>query len=134
MTPKSQDAVQTYFWMVHYVLQQPKTAAEADAFEPKAVGKPKFVATFHRNAYGRHAVGFRLPRDAESAPEHANFRGAPHCRNLIVGFYATAEEANKSLTEELWTEMRKAGAVYAELQSVTLEVAQSEAIVERKAA
>lgn len=125
-TPSS---LETYFWIVHYVLPQP--GATTEEFEPRAIGKPKFVGTYHRNAYGRHAVGFRLPRDAEQGPDPATFRGAPHCRNLIVGFYASREEANQCMTDELWTEMRKAGAVYAELQSVKLDVAESE---QRKAA
>lgn len=31
----------------------PKTEKTPDAFEPKAVAKPRFVATFHRNSYGQ---------------------------------------------------------------------------------
>lgn len=134
MSKSETGPVQSYFWMVHYVLPQPNTSAETDHLEPKTVGKPKFMPTYHRNAYGRHAVGFQLPRDGEISPDTANFRGAPHCRNLIVGFYPSAQEANKALTDELWTQMRKAGAVYAELHSVTLDVALSATDAYRKVA
>ena len=31
----------------------PQDPSETDAFEPKTVAKSRFVATYHRNAYGQ---------------------------------------------------------------------------------
>jgi hypothetical protein len=69
-----------------------------------------------------------MPRESEKAPEATHFRGEPHLRNRIVGFYATLEEANAHLNSKLWAELQKIGAVYAELHGMKLDVtvAQSE--------
>ncbi len=49
MSATNTNAVQT--------IPQSGTSAASDDLELKSVGKAKLVVTFHRNAYGGHAVG-----------------------------------------------------------------------------
>ena len=134
MPTADSNAIQSYFWMVHYVTP-PTTPGDGEALQPISVGRAKWViVTVHRNAYGENAVGFQMPREGEAAPNPENFRGAPHCRNRIVGFYSSREEANGYMNEELWTHLRKKGAVYAELHCITVDIARQGAMPERKVA
>ena len=68
---------------------------------------------------------FRMPRENEGGtPDPKTYRGSADLRNRIVGFYSSAEEANAHL-DAIWEENQsKCGAVYAELHSLKLDVAQ----------
>ena len=118
--------LKTYFWMVHYdTTPTPETPA-ASGLKPIAAGKKRRIVVVDRNVYGAHVVGFNMARDGETAPDPANFRGAPALRNRIIGFYETAEEANARLTDGLWRELQeKSGAVYAELHCISVDAAES---------
>jgi hypothetical protein len=113
--------IRTYFWMVHYDF--PQDAETKAGLKPIKAGKERGVAVIHRNIYGRHTVGFNMPREAENSPDPAHYRGPGQMRNRIVGFYATPEEANAHMNEKLWADLRKIGAVYAELHGMKLDVA-----------
>ena len=113
--------IKTHFWMVHYDFPQDEETKAG--LKPIKAGKERGVSVVHRNVYGRHTVVFNMPRETEQAPDPVNFRGPGQLRNRIIGFYASAEEANAHLTPKLWAELQKIGAVYAELHSMKLDVA-----------
>ena len=115
------DPIKTYFWMVHYDVSPPP----ADGLKPIAAGRKRGIAVIARNIYANHTLDFRMPRENEGgSPDPLTYRGSPDLRNRILGFYLSAEEANAHL-DEIWTHMReKCGAVYAELHSMRIEVAQ----------
>ena len=118
--------LKTYFWMVHYDTTPTPQAAALGGLRPIAAGKKRMVVVVDRNVYGAHVVGFDMARDRETAPDPANFRGAPALRNRIIGFYESAAEANARMTDELWREIReKSGAVYAELHCIRVDAAES---------
>jgi hypothetical protein len=123
MSHTNSNPIKTYFWMVHYDVTP--VAQPDGALKPIAAGRKQTVAVIVRNLYADHALDFRMPREREGAdPDPAHFRGSPDLRNRIIGFYSTPEEANAHLDSRLWTTLReKAGAVYAELHSLRLDVA-----------
>src|ERR1700694_5949149 len=92
--------IKTYFWMVHYDFSPTAEAQSADGLKPIPAGRRKGVVVIHRNLYGNHVVGFNMPRETEGTPDAANFRGPSDLRNRIIGFYASAEEANAHMTEK----------------------------------
>ena len=116
------DPIKTYFWMVNY-----DTAPDvpADGLVPIAAGRKRGIYVISRNIYANHTLDFRMPRENEGGtPDALTYRGSADLRNRILGFYTSAEEANKHL-DEIWDQMReKCGAVYAELHSMRVEVAQ----------
>lgn len=123
MTTANSDPIKTYFWMVHYDV----TPAQTDELKPIAAGRKRGVAVVCRNMYANYVWNFNMPREAEGeAPDPTHFRGSTEFRNRIIGFYATPEEANAHLNEKLWAELQdKAGAIYAELHSLRLDVAEA---------
>ncbi len=123
MSNTNSNPIKTYFWMVHYDVTP--VAQPAGALKPIAAGRKQAVAVIVRNLYADHVWDFRMPREREGAnPDPANFRGSPDLRNRIIGFYATPEEANAHLDEKLWAILQeKAGAIYAELHNLRLDVA-----------
>jgi hypothetical protein len=116
------DPIKTYFWMVHY---DTSPDVPADGLVPIAAGRKRGISVFSRNLYVNQALDFRMPRENEGgAPDPATFRGSPDLRNRILGFYTSAEEANAHI-DEIWEHMRvKCGALYAELYSMRLDVAE----------
>jgi len=123
MSGTTNDSIRTYFWMVHYDVSP--AAPPADGLIPIAAGRKRGIWVISRNIYANHTLDFRMPRENEGGePDAATYRGSPDLRNRILGFYATPEEANAHL-DELWAQMQeKSGAVYAELHSLRLDVAQ----------
>lgn len=120
----SNDSIKTYFWMVHYDVTP--VAPPADGLQPIAAGRKRGVAVVVRNVYADHVWKFNMPRESEGMnPDPAQFRGSPDLRNRIIGFYASAEEANAHLNDQLWATLQeKAGAIYAELHSLKVEAAE----------
>jgi hypothetical protein len=119
--------IKTYFWMVHYDVT-PVAQSQSDAgLKPIAAGRKRGIAVVCRNVYANHVWNFNMPRESEGAtPDPAQFRGSTELRNRIIGFYATPEEANAHLNGALWAELQqKAGAIYAELHSLRLDVAEA---------
>ena len=119
----SNDSIRTYFWMVHYDVSP--AAPPADGLIPIAAGRKRGIWVLSRNIYGSHALDFRMPRENEGGTaDPATYRGSADLRNRILGFYATPQEANAHL-DEVWSQMQeKCGAIYAELHSLRLDVAQ----------
>ena len=124
MSSASNDPIKTYFWMVHYDVTP--VAPPADGLKPIAAGRKRGIAVISRNIYANHVWNFNMPREGEgAAPDPTHFRGSTELRNRIIGFYATPEEANAHLNDRLWAELQqKAGAIYAELHSLRLDVAE----------
>jgi hypothetical protein len=118
-------AIKTYFWMVHYDFS-PEVTQSSDGLTPIPAGRKKGICVVIRNVYGNQVLGFNMPRETEGDPDPVTFRGASVLRNRIIGFYASAEEANEHMTDRLWNELQqKAGAVYAELHSMKIDAAQA---------
>ena len=125
--PQVPGQLKTYFWMVHYDKSPAPQDAAGDALKPIPAGRKRNVFVVHRNVYGSQVVGYNMAREGENeiAPDTATFRGPADLRNRVIGFYASAEEANAHLTEQIWTDLQeKCGAIYAELHSMRLDVAQ----------
>ena len=116
------DPIKTYFWMVHY---DTSPDVPADGLVPIAAGRKRGIWVIARNIYANHTLDFRMPRENEGGtPDPTTYRGSSDLRNRIMGFYTSAEEANAHL-DEVWQQMQeKCGAVYAELHSMRLDVAQ----------
>ena len=108
-----------FFWMVHYDVTPP-----ANGLQPIAAGRRRGIFVIARDIYASQTWDFRMPRETESGtPDPATYRGSPDLRNRILGFYSSQEEANAHL-DSIWAQMQdKCGAVYAELHSLRLEVA-----------
>jgi len=124
MEPKSgsNDPVRIYFWMVHYDVSP---VAPADGLTPIAAGRKRGITVYVRNVHSSHIFDFRMPRENEGGtPDPKTYRGSPDLRNRIVGFYSSEEEANTHL-DALWPEIQaNCGAIYAELHSLKLDMAQ----------
>lgn len=122
MSSASNDSIRTFFWMVHYDVSP---VAPPDGLTPIAAGRKRGICVISRNIYANQMLDFRMPRENEGATaDPATFRGSADLRNRILGFYTTAEEANAHL-DSLWNELqKKSGAIYAELHSLRLDVAQ----------
>jgi hypothetical protein len=122
MSNPTNDAVKIYFWMVHYDVSP---VAPADGLTPIAAGRKRGVAVISRSLYADHVFDFKMARENEGAtPDPATYRGSPDLRNRILGFYSSAEEANAHI-DSLWQNLSgKHGAIYAELHSLRLDVAQ----------
>lgn len=121
MSSGNQEQVRMYFWMVHYDVTPP-----ASGLQPIPAGRKRSIAVIARNIYANQMLDFRMPRENEgSDADPATYRGSPDLRNRIVGFYASPEEANAHLDTKLWAYMQEnCGALYAELHSLRLDVAQ----------
>jgi hypothetical protein len=119
---KSNDSVRIYFWMVHYDVSP---VTPADGLTPIAAGRKRGIYVYARNIHSNHMFDFRMPRENEGAtPDPKTYRGSADFRNRIVGFYSSEDEANVHL-DAIWTEIQaKCGAIYAELHSLRLDVAQ----------
>ena len=126
MSSANPGVVKTYFWMVHYDFSPvAETKAGDDGLVPIPAGQRKGIVVINRNLSGSHVIDFNMPRERENTPDPSMFRGASVLRNRIIGFYSSAEEANAHLNDKLWTELQaKCGAVYAELHSMKLDIAQ----------
>src|SRR5438128_395161 len=98
--------VKTYFWMVHYDFSPVAETTSADGLTPIPAGKRKGVVVINRNLSGSHVINFNMPREREGTPDPSTFRGASVLRNRIIGFYASAEEANAHLNSKLWKELQ----------------------------
>ena len=124
MDPKSgsNDPVRIYFWMVHYDVSP---AVPADGLTPIAAGRKRGITVYVRSVHSSHIFDFRMPRENEGGtPDPKTYRGSPDLRNRIVGFYSSEEEANAHL-DSLWQEIQSnCGAIYAELHSLKLDMAQ----------
>jgi hypothetical protein len=118
----SNDSIKTYFWMVHYDVTP--VAQPADGLTPIAAGRKRGIWVIARNIYANQTLDFRMPRENEGGvADPSTYRGSPDFRNRILGFYASAEEANAHL-DEVWGQMQeKCGAVYAELHSMRVDMA-----------
>ena len=121
MSNAKNEPIKTYFWMVHYDVSPPPV----DGLQPIAAGRKRGISVIVRSLYAEHMWDFRMPRESEGgSPDPATFRGSPDLRNRILGFYSSAEEANAHI-DELWPFMQdQCGAVYAELHSLRLDLAQ----------
>lgn len=118
-------AIKTYFWMVHYDFSPVEETGASDGLTPIPAGRKKGIMVVSRNVYGNQVLGFKMPRETEG-DDPMNFRGSAELRNRIIGFYASAEEANAHMTDKLWNELRqKAGAIYAELHTLKVDVAEA---------
>jgi hypothetical protein len=118
--------IKTYFWMVHYDFSPVAETQSEDGLTPIPAGRRKGTVVINRNLAGSHVIDFNMPRERESMPDPATFRGASVLRNRIIGFYASSEEANAHLNSKLWKELQeKCGAVYAELHSMKLDLAEA---------
>jgi hypothetical protein len=122
MSSPTNDAVKIYFWMVHYDVSP---VAPADGLTPIAAGRKRGIFVFSRSIYASHMFDFKMPRENEGAtPDPTTYRGSADLRNRIVGFYSSSEEANEHF-DTLWPQIQeKCGAIYAELHSLRLDVAQ----------
>jgi hypothetical protein len=117
--------IKTYFWMVHYDFSPVAQAEADDGLVPIPAGRKRGIMVISRNLYGNQILGFKMPRETEG-DDPVNFRGPAVLRNRIIGFYASAEEANAHMTDKLWNELRqKAGAIYAELHTLKVDVAEA---------
>ncbi len=116
------DSIKPYFGMVHY---DTSPDAPADGLKPIAAGRKRGIWVISRNIYANHMLDFRMPRENEGGtPDPTTYRGSSDLRSRILGFYTSTEEANAHL-DEVWEQMREqCGAVYAELHSMRVEVAQ----------
>lgn len=125
MSTANSDQIKTYFWMVHYDVT-PVPRAEGD-LQPIAAGRKRGIVVIVGDLYAEQKLTFTMPREKEGLiPDPTQFRGSPDLRNRIIGFYATPEEANQHLNGRLWAELQqKAGAIYAELHTLKLDVAQA---------
>jgi hypothetical protein len=125
MSSAQSEPIKTYFWMVHYDVTP--VARSDDDLRPIPAGRRRGVAVLVRNLYANHVWNFNMPREKEGVdadPEH--YRGSADLRNRILGFYASPEEANAHLDEKLWAKLQQdAGAIYAELHSLKLDIAES---------
>src|SRR5690349_593123 len=119
---KNHEPIRTYFWMVHYDISP---VAPADGLKPVAAGRKRGIAVIARNLYADHVFDFKMPRENEGAtPDASTYRGSPDLRNRILGFYCSAEEANTAM-DALWLHLQQnCGAIYAELHSLRMDVAQ----------
>lgn len=122
MNNGNSDAIRIFYWMVNYDVSPPP---QADGLKPIAAGRKRGVAVISRSLYADHVFDFKMPRENEgAAPDPATYRGSPDLRNRILGFYSSAEEANAHI-DSLWQNLsEKHGAIYAELHSLRLDVAQ----------
>ena len=127
MSNAGNDSIRTYFWMVHYDVSP---VAPPDGLTPIAAGRKRGITVIARNIYAKQMVDFKMPRENEGGtPDPSTYRGSADLRNRILGFYSTAEEANEHL-DALWNELQvKCGAIYAELHSMRLDVAQEMKLV-----
>jgi hypothetical protein len=119
--PKHNDeTTKTYFWMIHYDFSPP-----AGDLQPVAAGRKRAIYVFARNIYADQTLDFRMPRENEGGVDDPmNYRGNPNLRNRILGFYTTQEEANAHI-DSVWAVIQeKCGAVYAELHSLRVDVAE----------
>lgn len=116
------DATRIYYWMVNYDISPPP---QADGLKPIAAGRKRGIAVFSRSLYADHVFDFRMCRENEgSTPDPTTYRGSPDLRNRMLGFYSSVEEANAHI-DGLWQHLREnCGAIYAELHSLRLDVAQ----------
>ena len=116
------ESTRTYFWMVHYDISP---VAPAGGLTPIAAGRKRGIAVLVRSLYADQVFDFRMPREKEGGqPDASTYRGSPDLRNRILGFYSTVEEANAHI-DGLWEHLQQnCGAIYAELQSLRLDVAQ----------
>ncbi len=123
MSSASNDAIRMYFWMIHYDVTP--IAQPADGLTPIAAGRKRGIAVISRNIYAKQMLDFKMPRENEGgAPDPATYRGSPDLRNRILGFYSSPEEANAHI-DALWDDaQQRCGALYAELHSLRLDVAQ----------
>src|SRR5260221_4614406 len=111
--------------MAHSVFP-PEVTQPSEAIPRIPAGRKKGICVVIRNVYGNQVLGFNMPRETEGDPDPVTFRGASVLRNRIIGFYASAEEANEHMTDRLWNDLKvKAGAVYAELHSMKIDAAQA---------
>ena len=123
MPNANNDPIKIFFWMVHYdVSPVPPAPGE---LKPIAAGRKRSIAVFSRSLYASHMWDFRMPRENEGATADATtFRGSADLRNRILGFYSSSEEANAHI-DGLWPMLQeKCGAIYAELHSLRLDMAQ----------
>ena len=122
MSTPNHEPLKMYFWMVHYDVTP---TAPADGLCPIPAGRKRGIWVFARNIYANQTLDFRMPRENEGgSPDPATFRGSADLRNRLLGVYASAEEANAHI-DEVWPQMvEKCGAVYAELHSMRVDVAQ----------
>ena len=116
------DPIKTYFWMVHY---DTSPDVPADGLVPIAAGRKRGIWVYSRNTYANQMLDFRMPRENEGGtPDPTTYRGSADLRNRILGFYNSVEEANAHI-DEVWDQMRaQCGALYAELYSMRLDVAE----------
>jgi hypothetical protein len=128
MSNASNDPVKSYFWMVHYDVSP--VAPSAGDLKPIPAGRKQAIYVFARSLYANHMFDFRMPREKEgSDPDPSTFRGSPDLRNRIVGFYSSSEEANTHI-DAIWPVLQeKCGAIYAEMHSLRLDVAQQMKLV-----
>ena len=125
MSSANPGVVKTYFWMVHYDFSPVIETRSDDGLTPIPAGQRKGIVVINRNLAGSHVINFNMPREREGTPDPTTFRGPSVLRNRIIGFYGSAEEANGHLNDKLWKELQeKCGAVYAELHSMKLDVAE----------
>jgi hypothetical protein len=119
---KPQEPLRTYFWMVHYDISP---VVPAGSLKPVAAGRKRGIAVFARNLYANHVFDFRMLRENEGAvADPSTYRGSPDFRNRILGFYSSQEEANAHI-DGLWEHLQSnCGAIYAELHTLRLDVAQ----------
>ena len=125
MSSANTGVVKTFFWMVHYDFSPVVETNSDDGLVPIPAGQRKGIVVINRNLSGSHVIDFNMPRERENMPDPATFRGPSVLRNRIIGFYSSAEEANAHLNDRLWKELQvKCGAVYAELHSMKLDIAE----------
>ena len=122
MPNPTNDSIKTYFWMVHYDVSP---TVPADGLTPIAAGRKRGIYVIARNIYANQTLDFRMPRESEGGEaDPKTYRGSPDFRNRIMGFYTSIEEANAHI-DQVWDTLReKCGALYAELHSMRLEMAQ----------
>ena len=123
MSTATNEPIRMYFWVIHYNVTP--VAPPADALTPIAAGRKRGVGVISRNIYANQMLDFKMPRESEDGtPDATTFRGSPDLRNRITAFYSSPEEANAHM-DSLWEDaQQRCGAIYAELHSLRLDVAQ----------